>query len=163
MEALPTHSVIPSWYQVPLEIKQLLLAAVVNWEDTIGSEQFILQALNHPETTLEVLVSAYRYFFYKHNNYMARRLAMQVMDRVKQEESLPSDWEQLQIVLRDRRDDTPVRLYLSAYTALGIMLARWGAFQAAIEIAQRIQAIDANNEFGAGVILNILTDRDDET
>lgn len=162
MKTLPTHPNIPSWYQVPQEIKKLLLAAVLNWENTACSEKFILQALDHPETTLEVLASAYRYFFYKSNDYMARRLAMQVMTQIKQQESLPDEWDQLQVILQDRLFDPPIRLYLSAYTALGMMLARWGALQAAIEISTRIQSIDPKNEFGAGVILKILTSEEDE-
>lgn len=170
---LPTHSariptnltdvtIVPSWYQVPSEIKQLLLAAVITWEDTTCSEQYILRAINHPEASLEVLVSAYRYFFYKHNDSMARRLAVQVMDQIKADESLPDEWDHLQPILQERFYDAPIRLYLSAYTALGVMLARWGAFQAAIEISTRIQSIDERNEFGAGVILKILTDEEDE-
>jgi len=39
----PSSAAIPSWYQVPEDIKQLLLAAVTYWEDTTRSEQFILQ------------------------------------------------------------------------------------------------------------------------
>lgn len=151
---------IPSWYQVPEDIKQLLLAAVTHWEDTARSEQFILQALNHPSATLEVLVSAYRYFFYKSNDSMARRLALQVMEQIKAEENLPDEWEQLEDIVRERFYDPPIRLYLSAYTALGIMLARWGAYEAAIEISTHVRSIDERNEFGAGVILNILSPAD---
>ncbi|MEY2978543.1 MAG: hypothetical protein RLZZ435_2682 [Cyanobacteriota bacterium] len=153
-------TVIPSWYQVPEEIKQLLLAAVLAWEDTARSEQFILQALDHPDATLEVLVSAYRYFFYKNNDPMARRLALQVMEQIKVEEGLPDEWEKLEEIFQQRFYDPPIRLYLSAYTALGVMLARWGAYEAAIEISNHVKSVDERNEFGAGVILNILSPED---
>ena len=162
MNTLLTRTNPPSWYQAPTAIKHLLLQAVAHWEDTDRSEQFILQTLNHPDLTLDVLVSAYRFFFYKHNDAMARRLALQVLSQIRQEESLPEEWNALQVILRERLSDPPIRLYLSAYTALGMMLARWGAFQAAIEISTRIQSIDTRNEFGAGVILNILTSEEDE-
>ena len=161
METLPANPDAPSWCQVHPEIRRLLLAAVATWEDTSRSEKFILQALAHPAINLDVLVSAYRYFFYKHNNCMARRLALQVMDRVRQEEFLPEEWEQLQPILQDRLSETPVRLYLNAYMALGLMLARWGAFQAAIEISRNIQSVDQRNVFGADIILKILTQEDD--
>lgn len=95
MGTISSNPNIPFWYQVPYEIQQLLLATVVNWEDTACSEQFIFQALNHPGASLEVLVSAYRYFFYKHNDGMARRLAAQVMEQVRYEESLPDEWDLL--------------------------------------------------------------------
>ena len=161
METLPANPDAPSWYQVHPEIRQLLLAAVATWEDTTRSEQFILQALAHTATDLDVLVSAYRYFFYKNNNCMARRLAMQVMERIRREESLPEEWEKLKPILQERLSDAPIRLYLNAYMALGMMLARWGALQAAIEISTNIQSIDKRNTFGADIILNIL-DREDE-
>ena len=152
----------PSWYRVPSEIEPLLSAAVVNWDDTAHSEQLILQAINHPDTTLEVLVSAYRYFFYKHNDGMARYLAMQVMERIKQAESLPDEWHTLKAVLQDRLSDPAIRLYLSAYTALGIMLARWGASKSALEISARVQSLDTKNEFGAEFIQNVLSGEDED-
>lgn len=161
METLPVTSDIPSWYRVHPEIRQMLLAAVATWEDTARSEQFILQALAHPATNLDILVSAYRYFFYKHNNCMARRLAMQVMERIRQEECLPEEWEQLKPIFQKRLSDAPIRLYLNAYMALGMMLARWGALQAAIEISTNIQSIDERNVFGADIILNILDQEED--
>ena len=122
----------------------------------------MLQAINHPDTTLEVLVSAYRYFIYKSNDGMARYLAMQVMERIKQAESLPDEWHALKAILQDRLSDPAIRLYLSAYTALGIMLARWGALQSALEISTRIQSIDAKNEFGAEFIQAVLNDEDED-
>ena len=152
----------PSWYRVPSEIETLLSAAVVSWEDTARSEQLMLQAINHPDTTLEVLVSAYRYFFYKSNDGMVRYLAMQVMERIKQAESLPDEWHALKAILQDRLSDPAIRLYLSAYTALGIMLARWGALQSALEISTRIQSIDLKNEFGAEFIQAVLNDEDED-
>ncbi|MBE7382449.1 MAG: hypothetical protein F6J95_013690 [Leptolyngbya sp. SIO1E4] len=159
----PADSDLYAWYTAPEEIKTLLLAAVDCWENTSKSEQLILQALAHPESTIDVLVSAYRYFFYRHKDFMARRLAMQIMDEIQRTEALPQEWEDLQPILRSRLSDPPIRLYLSAYTALGMMLARWGAFQAAIEISNRIQSIDEKNEFGANVLLNILNSNPEDT
>ncbi|NER79241.1 MAG: hypothetical protein F6K42_06585 [Leptolyngbya sp. SIO1D8] len=162
MKALPAETDLYSWYTAPEEIKTLLLAAVDTWEKPTQSEQFILQALAHPEITVDVLISAYRYFFYRHKDFMARRLAMQVMDEVQKAEALPQEWGQLHPILKARLSDPPIRLYLSAYTALGLMLARWGAVQAAIEIANRIQDIDEKNEFGANVLLSILESHDED-
>ncbi len=151
-----------SWYQAPAEIKQLLQAAVDNWEDTAQSEHFILQALAHPQTDVDTLVSAYRYFFYKSKNAMARQLAMQVMEEIRQTEGLPQEWESLGPVLQARLSDPSIRLYLSAYTALGMMLARWGAYQAAMEIAERVRSLDAKDEFGAGVLIHILNSQEED-
>ena len=158
MNALLTDGDRYSWYNAPEEIKKLLQAAVENWEDTATSEQFILQALAHPQTNVDTLVSAYRYFFYKQKDAMARRLALQVMEEVRQIENLPQEWEELRPILETRILDPTIRLYLSAYVALGVMLGRWGAFQAAMEIADRVKRLDHNDEFGAGVLLKILNE-----
>jgi hypothetical protein len=91
---------------------------------------------------------------------MARRLALQVMEQIKVEEGLPDEWEKLEEIFQQRFYDPPIRLYLSAYTALGVMLARWGAYEAAIEISNHVKSVDERNEFGAGVILNILSPED---
>lgn len=162
MNALLTDGDRYSWYHAPEEIKQLLHAAVETWEDTAQSEQFILQALAHPQTDVDTLVSAYRYFFYKQKDAMARRLAMQVMAEIRLAEALPEAWEELQPILQERLLDPTIRLYLSAYTALGVMLARWGAFQAAIEIADRVKQLDEKDEFGAGILVKILSARESE-
>lgn len=156
MNATTIQRDLYSWYAASEEIKQLLMAAVENWENTPRSQKFILQAIEHPETNIDTLISAYRYFFYKKRNCMARSLAMRVMDSVQQAESLPQEWEELEPILIKRFLDKPIRIYLSAYTALGVMLARWGALKAAIEIASRIHSIDEKDEFGAGALLRIL-------
>jgi hypothetical protein len=135
---------------------------VDTWEDTAQSEQFMLQALAHPQTNVDTLVSAYRYFFYKSKNAMARHLALQVMATLLKTEGLPQEWELLEPILQARLADPPIRLYLSAYTALGVMLARWGAYQAAMEIAQRIRRLDDRDEFGAGALITILQAWEDE-
>jgi hypothetical protein len=87
---------------------------------------------------------------------MAQRSALAVMDRVRQQEKLPETWEYLQPQLRDRAQDPSIRLYLNAYSALGLIKARMGDVTAAEAIASHIQSIDDRNEFGAKIILNIL-------
>jgi hypothetical protein len=109
-----------------------------------------------------VLVSAYRYFFYRHNYPMARSIAQRVLAQVQQAEQLPADWDQLQPILRQRRTEPPIRLYLTAYSALGFTLARLGALETAEAIATQIQAVDDDNEFGASLMLNILSPEDED-
>ena len=46
------------------EIKQLLLLASENWQDTVLAEKYIREALLRTGNNLDVLVGAYRFFFY---------------------------------------------------------------------------------------------------
>ena len=50
-----------SWYNLPAEVKRLLIAAANTWEDTAQSEEYIHQALAIANQSLDVLVAAYRY------------------------------------------------------------------------------------------------------
>jgi hypothetical protein len=151
-----------SWYQVPPDLKELLWAAAAAWQNEALADRSMAQALTHPEASLDVLVSAYRYFFYRHNDPMARQIAEQVLRRVSQAEHLPENWAILQPLLRQRRTDPPIRLYLSAYSALGMILARLGDLEAAGAIATQLQTIDDDNEFGANLMLSILSPEEDD-
>ena len=59
-----------SWYDVPEEVKSLLILAANTWENTVESESYINQALSKAEDNIDVLVTAYRYFFYKNNSLL---------------------------------------------------------------------------------------------
>lgn len=48
-----------------------------------------------------------------------------------------------------------VRLYLSAYAASGLLLARLGQLESAQTIAEQVKQIEAK-EFGGELLLNIL-------
>lgn len=155
-----------SWYEVPESIKQLLLSAAENWEDTARSEQYMHQALAQTGITLDVLVAAYRYFFYKCNNQMALQMAQQVIDRVTEIEQLPDRWEDLKPILLARKEEANIRLFLNAYAASGFVWARLGELEKAKEITTNVSEIDDRKEFGgAAVVLDVLTrspDEDDE-
>jgi tetratricopeptide (TPR) repeat protein len=149
-----------SWYPVPNTVKQLLISASDAWENTAESEPYIHQALEADQTNLDVLVAAYRYFFYKNNNPMALKITQQVMDQIKAEETFPEDWDELKGILRDRRDEPNIRLYLNAYAASGLVLARLGETESAKEITARVRELDERKESCAGVVFDILTNPD---
>jgi hypothetical protein len=151
-----------SWYHVPIDLKDLLLRAADTWHDPVQSERYMEKALAHPDSTVDVLISAYRFFFYRQNYAVAQRIAQQVLEQVRQQEKLPTSWPQLQPLLRQRRDQPLIRLYLTAYSALGYILARLGELDRARTVATRLQTIDEHDEFGASLILNILTSSDDD-
>lgn len=92
-----------SWYDVPEDVKSLLMLAVENWEDTETSENYINQALAKTDGNLDILIGAYRYFFYKNNMKMSLQLAHKVIAEVKKRENLPDDWQEVKTILASRK------------------------------------------------------------
>ncbi|WP_026733089.1 hypothetical protein [Fischerella sp. PCC 9605] len=146
-----------SWFQVPEEIKRLLILAAENWENTSQSEKYMNQALAKTEDNTEVLVAAYRYFYYKNNYQMALKTAIKVIEKIKEAEKLPDNWEKLRAILTNRKEDPSIRLYINAYAASGLVLAKLGELEKAKEISTKVKGIDDTNDFGAGILLDILT------
>ncbi|MEM7716666.1 MAG: hypothetical protein AAF349_24425 [Cyanobacteria bacterium P01_A01_bin.68] len=146
-----------SWYEVPEDVKELLILATDNWENTSESENYINQALAKTDNNIDVLISAYRYFYYKQNYQMALDTAEKVKNKVKETEKLPSDWEKLKPVLIKRKEEQIIRLYLNSYAATGLILAILGKEQEAKEICNKVKEIDEKNDFGAGILFDILT------
>jgi tetratricopeptide (TPR) repeat protein len=146
-----------SWFDVSGDTKKLLIMAAQTWENTSISERYMNQALAKTGDNLDVLVAAYRYFYYKNNYLMALRAALKVRDRVKVLEQLPDDWAQLKPILSSRKDERNIRLFLNAYTASGLVLAKLGEIEQAKEISHQVKEVDHHNEFGAALLLDILT------
>jgi hypothetical protein len=151
-----------SWYQVPDTVKQLLVQASAYWDQPELANEYMQEALERAGDHPDVLVSAYRYYFYTQNNTQALQMANRVLTTVRQTEALPTDWTQLKPVLSDRRDDPKIRLYINAYAASGLIQARLGAVEAAKEISTRVSELEHRNEFGGNVVRDILEHPDDE-
>jgi len=81
-----------SYFDTPFEIKQLLDLALLNWENTPKSQQYIQEALKAAPESLNVAIAAYRYFFYKQQFSSALQVAEKIVDRISKLENLPSDW-----------------------------------------------------------------------
>lgn len=151
----------PPWLSVSAASQTLLVAAANTWEDTSISENYIQQALAQPNVELDVLVSAYRYYFYKNRDAQALEMANRVIDRIQQAERWPTDWDALMPILKSQLESAIARLYLNAYAASGLLLARLGHIQQAEIIAKQVQQIEAR-EFGADVLLTVLNPPPDE-
>lgn len=146
-----------SWYNVPKDVKNLLILAANNWENTLESEKYINQAVAEAEGNTDVMVTAYRYFFYKSNNLMALKIAEKVVDKIHKSENFPEDWEQRKPILLSRKDDPKIRLYLNAYAASGLVLAKLGEIEKAKKVARRVKEINDTSEYAASVVYDILT------
>ncbi|TAF09839.1 MAG: hypothetical protein EAZ77_04500 [Nostocales cyanobacterium] len=146
-----------SWFDVSDDVKELLILAAKTWENTEESAKYMQQALAKTEDNTDVLVAAYRYFYYKNNYSLALTTAEKIIAKIKEVEKLPDNWEALQLILKPRKEEPNIRLFLNAYAASGLVLAKLGKLEKAKEISTQIKGIDDKNDFGAGILLDILT------
>ena len=108
-----------SWYDASEEVKELLILATDNWENSSLAEQYINQALEKAGNNMDVLVGAYRFFFYKNKKEIALKIAREVLRLIEKKENLPLKWEQLQPILKERQKEANIRLYINAYACQG--------------------------------------------
>ncbi|MDJ0531294.1 MAG: hypothetical protein QNJ70_02150 [Xenococcaceae cyanobacterium MO_207.B15] len=151
-----------SWCDVEPEIKQLLLLASENWQNTSLAEKYIREALSRAGNNLDVLVGAYRFFFYKHQPAVALSIAQQVLQLITTQENLPVDWSQLKPILVTRKQEPHIRLYLNAYAATGLVLAQLGKIEEAKLVSERVKEIDDKREFCATTVFEVITREPDE-
>lgn len=144
----------------PASAQELLAAAAENWQDTFISARYVRAALAG-DADLDVLISAYRYYFYKSEAAMALQMAIAVCNRVQAAEKWPSDWASLKPILQAQLATPNVRLYVNAYIASGYLQARLGHLAIAQTIAKQVQQLQAQ-EFGADILLGILNPPLDE-
>ncbi|MEB3213848.1 MAG: hypothetical protein VKL39_21045 [Leptolyngbyaceae bacterium] len=160
-----TTSSTLSWFDASADIKALLIQAADCWHDTALSKHYIEQAIALGNDNPNVMIAAYRYFFYKNDGEMALWVAQVVMGQVRQAEHLPQSWEELGSILSVRKEEPMIRLYLYAYAASGLLLAKLGDLDGALAIATHIRAIDDQREFSGDLLYSILTtplDEDDD-
>ncbi len=151
-----------SWYDVAEDVQQLLILASNNWENTPLAQQYINEALDKGGDNLDVLVGAYRFFFYKNQPEIALTIAKKVLNIIAQTENLPLEWEQLKPILVRRQEESLIRLYLNAYAAQGFVLAKLGQLEQAKLITERVKEIDENRESCATTVFEVLTKPSEE-
>lgn len=151
-----------SWYDVESDIKQLLVLSADNWENTALAEKYIQEALFKAGDNLDVLVGAYRFFFYKNKPEAALQIADRVLQIVRERENLPTRWEQLEPILVSRKNEPSLRLYLNAYAAKGLIFAKLGKLEEAKLVTERVKNIDERRESCATTIFEVLTQPPDE-
>ena len=81
-----------SWFDVADDVKELLILAAQTWENTEESTKYMQQALAKTGDNTDVLVAAYRYFYYKNNYVLALTTAEKITAKIKKAESLPDNW-----------------------------------------------------------------------
>jgi tetratricopeptide (TPR) repeat protein len=151
-----------SWCDIEPEIKQLFLLASNNWEYTDLAEKYIRKALSKANNNLDVLIGAYRFFFYKHQPKTTLSIVQQVLQLITTQENLPVEWLQLKAILITHKEKPNIRLYLNAYAAKSLVLAQLGKIEEAKFISARVKEIDDSREFCATTVFEVITRPPDE-
>ena len=146
-----------SWSPIPEDVKDWLKLAADHWDNPTESIQYVHQALKHSGDCMDVLIAAYRYFFYRSQYELALQMASTICDRIRVAEQLPQEWAQLEPVLAKRKEEEVIRLYLNAWAASGFTLARLGRFDQAKDITAKVSAIDSKEFGGSAVVFDVLT------
>ncbi|MCC9608435.1 hypothetical protein LOC68_10295 [Blastopirellula sp. JC732] len=147
---------IASWSALPPESKKLFQLAAENWDQSEVASQYVERALEE-SNDMETLVSAYRYYFYKSQPTRALELAEMVLERIRSEQNLPTEWDELEPLLATHQQNLPMRLYLTAYAAKALLMAQLGDYEAAKTIAARVSVLDPRREFCATTVHEVLT------
>ncbi|MGB5631753.1 MAG: hypothetical protein WBM44_15630 [Waterburya sp.] len=150
------------WCDVEPEVKQLMLLAGENWEYTGLAEKYIREALSKAGNNLDVLIGAYRFFFYKHKPVVALSIAQKVVQLIAKTENLPREWLLLKPILLACKQEPNIRLYITAYAATGLILAQLGRIEEAQEISQKVKQIDDSSQFCANTVFEVITKSPDE-
>jgi tetratricopeptide (TPR) repeat protein len=140
-------------FQVPDNVRGLLIQAAETWGNKAQSEQCINQALQEADDYPDILVAACRYFYYQDQGSMALQMAQRILANVKLQENLPDDWAHLKPILLNRRQDPSIRLYLNTYAATGFIYAKMNDVEQATNVTEKIQEIDPDDEIGASLLL----------
>jgi hypothetical protein len=151
-----------SWCNFEPEVKQLFLFASKNWDDANLSESYVRKALLKAGDNLDVLVGAYRFFFYQHQPVVALTIARQILQSIADKENLPAEWSQLKPILQVHSQNPNIRLYLNAYAATSLMLAQLGKIEEAKTTSLRVREIDDSREFCATTVYQVLSQSPDE-
>jgi tetratricopeptide (TPR) repeat protein len=148
-----------SWFDAPAYAKDLLYQAVLHWEDTPLSREYIMMALDKSDDDINVLTAAYRFFFYKQDYSMALQLALKVMEKVRSAKGLPESYKigELFKALRENIEYYDVRMFINAYAAYAFILLKLGNIEKATEILEFLKCIDVNGEFGVPIMLDIIS------
>lgn len=119
------------------EAKEYLQEAAEEYLDEEASRHAMKMALeldgNHPE----VLTSAYRFYFYKHEFKFAFDTGERLLNLLESINHWPQQDEDRVVYFKDNEDDPMVSLYLQALNGMGVVLARLDRIDEAIHFVQR--------------------------
>lgn len=122
------------------------------------AEQPLQEALRLAPTSLNVLVAAYRYYYYQHRLEDALGIAGQALAVTAERLSIPLDWKLLTLAHISQGGPSTmalVRFHLLSLKAEAYLLLRLGRSAEGRAILEKLLELDAHNRLGAKQLLEV--------
>lgn len=128
-----------------------------------AAEQPLLAALQLAPESLNVLVSAYRFYYYQHRLEDALNIAEQALTITARRLAIPLDWHLLTEAHLNVGSHAValLRFHLLSLKAKAYLLLRLGDKETGKTILEKLVALDENNRLGAKQLLDVI-DIEDE-
>ena len=126
-------------------------------QDNIAESHLQAARLIAPDH-VAVLISLYRYYFYKGRLLQALSVAIQCLDRAQFEMELPGDWRQVQIWDADFNDYGAVlpRFFLFTLKGYAYLNMRLGDLSEGRVALDKLMQLDPDDKMGGSVLQNVL-------
>ena len=122
------------------------------------AEQPLQEALRLAPTSLNVLVAAYRYYYYQHRLEDALGIAGQALAVTAERLGLPVDWTQLTLAHISQGGPSTmalVRFHLLSLKAEAYLLLRLGRSAEGRAMLEKLLELDSHNRLGAKQLLEV--------
>ncbi len=122
------------------------------------AEQPLQEALRLAPTSLNVLVAAYRYYYYQHRLEDALGIAGQALAVTAERLSIPLDWTLLTLAHLSQGGPSTmalIRFHLLSLKAEAYLLLRLGRSAEGRAILEKLLELDSHNRLGAKQLLEV--------
>jgi tetratricopeptide (TPR) repeat protein len=133
-------------------------AAGALWGEPERAEALLLQAMEDAPDSPDVLVSLYRFYFYRGELDKALALAERCIAHGAREIGIDPDWRRKVAGEVDFGDFSLPRhrFYLFSLNAYGYLLARLGRKEEAEQALSAVMRLDPNDRIGSGLLLGLV-------
>ena len=149
-DAHPDHTLYFN-EEIPPEVESLLQAGADAYPEG-GGELPLLQAYFLAPECLAVLVSLYRYYFYRHQHERALVVARRALARTATRLEWPDDWRQLTPQHLEDRPLPLIRFHLMALKGAAYLQLRLGAIDEARAMLDILMSLDPHDRLGAAAL-----------
>jgi len=143
---------------LPAEVEDLIQTAGGLYGEG-GAEQPLLEALRQAPESLNVLVAAYRFYYYQHRLEDALRIAGQALAVTARRLDIPLAWALLSEAHLSQGGPAAMallRFHLLSLKAEAYLLLRLGRQEEGKAILEKLVALDSNNRLGAQQLLEVV-------
>ncbi len=139
------------------ETEEYLKIISENWENQELCENLLRKVIAESPDNREVLLSAYRFYFYSKNFEKALSFALKVQDQLATSLHKGSIMPDLSEALKKDPENPELRLLMQTVSAIGFLQARLGRRKDAVKTLSFAKDLDPELSFGADAVYKFLT------